>query len=400
MSSQNYDLIIVGGGLGGSALAKVMAEKGARVLLLEREQQYRDRVRGEVMFPWGVVELDKLGLYRTLAEQCGNEINQLHLYLGGACVDRRDTRLTNSFPTLNWVHHEMEEALLRIARDAGAEVRRGAHACGVRSSSRPAVTVDYQDRFEELTARLVVCADGRASLARKWGNFLVHQENYGMLLAGVLLDRMPGVSPEINYWFLDSNVGQFVFLSPQRDGMVRAYAWHPREWDYRYQREEDLPRFVEDSSSAGVPREWYDGARLAGPLATFDGADNWVDHPYNQGIALIGDAAAASDPSYGQGQSLTMRDVRVLRDLLLTLDDWDEAGHAYAAEHDHYYGELHKFTRWLYQIFYENGPAADERRARALPPMAQDLTRMPDVLVSGPDRPLDESVRRRFFGED
>jgi 2-polyprenyl-6-methoxyphenol hydroxylase-like FAD-dependent oxidoreductase len=400
MPALDYDLIIVGGGLGGSALAKVTAEKGVRVLLLEREQQYRDRIRGEALFPWGVSELDKLGLYQSLSEHCGNEINQLHLYLGGACVDRRDTRLTNSFPTLNWVHHEMEEGLLQIAQDAGAAVHRGARACGVRSGSKPGVTVDYQGRFEELTSRLVVFADGRASLGRKWADFPVHQENYGMFLAGVLFDRMPGVSPEINYWFLDSNVGHFAFLCPQHDGRVRAYAWHPREWDYRYQGKQDLPRFVEDSVKAGAPREWYTGVNLVGPLATFDGADNWVDHPYKNGIALIGDAAAASDPSYGQGQSLTIRDVRVLRDLLLTLDNWDEAGHAYAAEHDRYYGELHKFTRWLYQIFYEYGPEADERRARALPPMAQDLTRMPDVLVSGPDRPLDESVRRRFFGED
>lgn len=41
-----YDLIIVGGGLGGSALAKCMAEHGARVLVLERDQQFQDRVRG------------------------------------------------------------------------------------------------------------------------------------------------------------------------------------------------------------------------------------------------------------------------------------------------------------------------------------------------------------------
>ena len=60
-----YDLIVVGGGLGGAALAKAMAERGARVLVIERERQFRDRVRGEGIFPWGVIELRRLGLYRN-----------------------------------------------------------------------------------------------------------------------------------------------------------------------------------------------------------------------------------------------------------------------------------------------------------------------------------------------
>ena len=45
MSNPVYDIITVGGGLGGSAIAKAMAEHGARVLVLEREKQFHDRVR-------------------------------------------------------------------------------------------------------------------------------------------------------------------------------------------------------------------------------------------------------------------------------------------------------------------------------------------------------------------
>jgi flavin-dependent dehydrogenase len=54
MASDTYDIITVGGRLGGSALAKVMAERGARVLVVERERQFKDRVRGEGMHAWGV----------------------------------------------------------------------------------------------------------------------------------------------------------------------------------------------------------------------------------------------------------------------------------------------------------------------------------------------------------
>ena len=51
MGSKTYDIITVGGGLGGSALAKAMAKHGARVLVVERERHFKDRVRGEAMHP-------------------------------------------------------------------------------------------------------------------------------------------------------------------------------------------------------------------------------------------------------------------------------------------------------------------------------------------------------------
>jgi len=48
MSRTNaYDLVIIGGGIAGSSLACSMAKAGARVLLLESEIEFRDRVRGE-----------------------------------------------------------------------------------------------------------------------------------------------------------------------------------------------------------------------------------------------------------------------------------------------------------------------------------------------------------------
>ena len=52
----DYDLAIIGGGLGGATLGLAMAQSGARVVIIEREAQFRDRVRGEGIFPWGCVE--------------------------------------------------------------------------------------------------------------------------------------------------------------------------------------------------------------------------------------------------------------------------------------------------------------------------------------------------------
>jgi 2-polyprenyl-6-methoxyphenol hydroxylase-like FAD-dependent oxidoreductase len=44
-----HDVVIAGGGLGGAALAKSMAESGARVLVIEHERQFKDRIRGELI---------------------------------------------------------------------------------------------------------------------------------------------------------------------------------------------------------------------------------------------------------------------------------------------------------------------------------------------------------------
>ncbi|MCH8949395.1 MAG: FAD-dependent monooxygenase, partial [Chloroflexi bacterium] len=149
-----------------------------------------------------------------------------------------------------------------------------------------------------------------------------------------------------------------------------------------------------------VPAELFEKARPQGPLATFDGADTWVDHPYKDGVALIGDAAASSDATWGQGLSLTTRDVRVLTDELKSTGDWDAAGHAYAKEHDRYFGVTHLVSNWMSELFYTAGPEADERRAKAMPLIAQDGSRIPDAHFSGPDMVVDESSRRRMFGEE
>src|SRR5882762_6752613 len=60
----------------------------------------------------------------------------------------------------------------------------------------------------------------------------------------------------------------------------------------------------------------------------------------------------------------------------------------------------HLGNPWYTRLYLETGPDADARRQRALPFVAQNPTRQPDTIFSGPDVPLDEEVRRRFFAED
>jgi 2-polyprenyl-6-methoxyphenol hydroxylase-like FAD-dependent oxidoreductase len=397
----DFDIITVGGGLGGAALAKSMAERGARVLVVERETKFKDRVRGEGMTPWGCAEARELGIYDLLKKSCGHETNWWDNYVGPMRVAHRELASTTpqGLPALDFYHPEMQQILLGAARAAGAEVRCGAKATSVTLGRSPGVTIENVDGVrEELSARLVVGSDGRGSLVRKWAGFAERRDTDRMLVGGLLLEDAS--CPEDTVRFVsDFAAGRGSIIFPQGRSRARLYLMYGVAEGIRLQGKKDVRRFIEACIATGIPREYIDHARAAGPLATFDGADCWVEHPYRDGVALIGDAASSSDPSWGQGLSLTLRDARALRDALSMDDDWEAAGHVYAGGHDRYYGVLHTVEDWLTQFFYETGPTADARRAKAFPLIAQDRTRMPDTFLSGPDHPVDDLMRRRFFGE-
>jgi 2-polyprenyl-6-methoxyphenol hydroxylase-like FAD-dependent oxidoreductase len=116
-------------------------------------------------------------------------------------------------------------------------------------------------------------------------------------------------------------------------------------------------------------------------------------------VVLIGDAAGASDPIWGQGLSLTCRDARVLTDFLRENQDWAAACRAYAQAHDQYFTILRDADNCLREILVDRGPEADARRARALPRVAQGIAQMPDQGFSGPDKLFNEADRRCLFGD-
>lgn len=398
-----YDAITIGGGLAGAALAHALARAGRRVLVVEREMRFRDRVRGEYLEAWGVAEAHALGLLPTLVGAGAREMPWITTWVGGVAAVRNDVRTNNpgGFAPFCLSHPAMQEAVLAAAVEAGAELLRPATVLEAVPGPEPAVVVLHAaGRSERISARLVVGADGRESKARGWGGFEVARDPEKLALAGLLFDGYAGPD-DTSSLFWNFAAGEQALFFPQGGGRLRAYvAFQAKTGTGRLSGRRHVPSFLAACAAAQVPETWLMGATPAGPLAAFSGADAYVRHPHRAGLVLLGDAASCSDPTWGCGLSLTLRGVRTLRDQLLVSDDWAVAADAYASEHDRYYGRLHTIESWLGEVFFETGPEADARRGRVLLRAMGEPGRIPDLVAHGPDAPCDDAARRRFFAED
>ena len=222
--SRAYDVAIAGGGLGGAALAKNMAEHGARVLVIERERQFKDRVRGEVMFPWGYAEVQALGVTDCFAEAGRQHLNWMDTYVSSDLVEHREVvpSTTHQLPFLTCYHPAMQESLLKAATAAGASVRRGAAVREVRPGAPPEMVIEEEGRVETISARLVVGAEGRSSVVRTSARFQVLRDPEDRMIAGILLENVPAAEDTLQGIY-NFGLGQLVVVAPQGGGRVRMY---------------------------------------------------------------------------------------------------------------------------------------------------------------------------------
>ena len=214
----------------------------------------------------------------------------------------------------------------------------------------------------------------------------------GGLFCGMLLpeDSIQAIS--------EPQIQQNAMIVPVGDGRFRCYLMHRSDARPLLSGRGAVTAFAAGCVASGASEDWFEDVDLVGPLSSFDAADRWVDHPYHNGIALIGDAAATSNPCFGSGLSLALRDVRVVGDCLATTANRALAATAYADEHRSYYDRLRMLHGWAQQLFFGVGPAADGLRSQAMPKLVNDPSRRPDTVGIGPEAPNDEFARRRFLG--
>lgn len=369
---QHYDAIIVGGGIGGGALATVLARSGHSVLVLERSTIYPDRVRGEWIAPWGVLELKRLGLYDTLMHHGGHHLRR-HATLGED-VDDPDAAIANALdmttllpgaPGPLCIRHPVAcQALVDTAEDAGATVLRGVSTVTVSPGDAPAVTFEHDGQQHTIRTTLIVGADGRAGATRAQAGIPLHHDPPHNLFSGLLVKDAGDWPDDLQ---TKGTEGDFNFLAfPQGGGLVRLYL------GYSYERKDFLAgegaeqRFLDAFRLRSVPGS--DALANATPISechSYPNHDTWTDEPFVEGLVLIGDAAGHNDPILGQGLSITLRDVRIVAEALQACDDWANVDfQPYAEERAERMRRLRNACRLQAALDAEFGPEARERRRR------------------------------------
>ena len=314
-----HDVIVIGGGIGGAALATGLARDGVDVLVLEATDVFADRVRGESMQPWGVHEAQRLAVADTLVDAGAHTTSVWARYAEGDVQPREipvGLMVAGVAGTLNLHHPTACQALLDAAESAGATVHRGVRDVEVEPGARPVVRWGAASGEQTSSrATVVVGADGRASAVRRCAGIRLDEQQAMGFIAGLLLDDV-ALSPDRDI-VAEHERGLFL-LFHQMGGRARAYHVVGPSDRARYAGADGTSRFVADAATSGVPGlEALATARPAGPTAAFPGTDTWTERPYADGVVLIGDAAGHNDPTAGCGLSIAMRDARIVRDLIV-----------------------------------------------------------------------------------
>ena len=389
-STDSYDLVIVGGGIGGSSLALVMSRAGYSCLLLERTTSFPDRTRGEWLAQWGVLEARRLGVEDVLRTARGHVLSRHIFYEPETPREQSEAEVIDLSAMVPGIdgpmtqrHPDACQALFDAAVAAGARGIRGVEEISVDlSGPSPRVGFVCDGLAHEAFGRMVVGADGRQSTVRRQLKIELHTDEPHHLFSGLLVDDAPGFPEDLQV--IGSTDDAHYLAFPQGDGRIRLYIGFPFTDRHRYTGDVGTRRFLDAFDTPAFPyAEAIVSATPVSPHAVYANEDAWVDVPFAPGVVLIGDAAGWNDPINGQGLSITLRDVRVVSELLRSSPAWGPDLLAeYAAERRLRMSNLRFAARVTSKINNEFGPEAVACRIEAKSRIAQDpMLGMAQVIV-------------------
>jgi len=193
----NTDIVVVGAGPAGCAVARAYALAGQQVILLEAEEQGKSRKRfaGEWLHPQGVDALKKLGFSAITAMQGRPQGRGFVVYPGhGESPVKLD--YVEGQRGLAFHHGDLVDEMRQVvAQTEGVTFRQGVRVATVDDSG---VTLESGERVE---ARRVIGADGRSSVVRRSLRGAGSHKAMSAM-TGILLEGVKAPYPEYGHVFL------------------------------------------------------------------------------------------------------------------------------------------------------------------------------------------------------
>ncbi|WP_062432622.1 NAD(P)/FAD-dependent oxidoreductase [Herbidospora daliensis] len=373
------DVVIVGGGIAGASAACRLSAGGLEVVLLEKQREYHDLVRGEWLAPWGIREAQRLGVYDCFGAGGAWEIREWMTW--DEAVDDDEVEavdMTGFIPgiggPMSFPHHAVCELMAAQAVGSGARLVMDASRIHVTAGREPVVTYRTPEGEHEIRPRMVLGATGRGcTVGRQIGVTMrnsMHHWGGGMMVEG--LDSWPA---DVQAMGTEGDVMFMVF--PQGYGRARLYLNFPAENKLRYRGEGGVERFLAAFELDCLPDRGkaVTEAVPAGPLSVWPSVSSVPEGPpLAEGVVLIGDEAGNADTVLGTGLSCAMRDSRTVCDILLDSGDWSPAAFdPYVREREFRLDRLAFGADIVSRLHVEFGEEAVERRRRARRLMAKNF---------------------------